>query len=155
MSSSMAHEDAYQAMLRERAADDAVMFAGQASANASLGFAPVGAERAGGLLGGGGGAMPMGPGEQQRYNTMLQMNGWGAPPGAEPPPPLATRGPSPGQQREAERLQQTMTVPEEEATEADAVAKTSSRGEASCAETIRVQGHDQGDMYADKMGIYE
>ena len=49
--------------------------------------------------------MPMGPGEQQRYNTMLQMNGWGAPPGVGPPPPLATRGPSPGQQREAERLQ--------------------------------------------------
>lgn len=88
-------EDAYQAMLRQRAADDAVIFAGQASVDGSLGFAPVGAELAGGLLATRtGDAMPMGPGEQQRYDTMLQMNGWRAPPGVGPPTPLDTRGPS-------------------------------------------------------------
>ena len=88
-------EDAYQAMLRQRADDDAVMFAGQASANGSLGFAPVGAELAGGLLAArtAGGAMPMGPGEQQRYDTMLQMNGWWAPSGGPRPSLLDTRGP--------------------------------------------------------------
>lgn len=104
-------EDAYQAMLRQRAADDVVMFAGQASTNGSLGFAPVGAEMEGGLLGARArGATPMGPGEQHRYNTMLQMNGWWAQPGGGPPPPLDTRSsssqayPSSGRQRE-ERLQ--------------------------------------------------
>ena len=75
-------EDAYQAMLRQRAADDAAMF-GQASSASSLGFGPVGAELAGG------GPATMGPGEQQRFEAMAQMNG--AAPGAGPPPPLDTR----------------------------------------------------------------
>ena len=92
-------EDAYQAMLRQRAADDRAMLLGgggaaASSSGGSLGFAPVGAELAGGLLGGGPHPSQLGPGERQRYDSMLRMNGWSGG-GGGPPPPLATRLPPP------------------------------------------------------------
>ena len=74
---------AYNAMLAQRAADDKV-FAGQGfgqgvgqgagsdSGSCSLGFAPVGSQQSVGAQPG----MGMGMAEQQRYNAMLQMNGY-------------------------------------------------------------------------------
>jgi hypothetical protein len=76
---------AYNAMLAQRAADDKV-FAGQGfgqgvgqgtgsdSGSCSLGFAPVGAQQSVGAQPGMG--IGMGMAEQQRYNAMLQMNGY-------------------------------------------------------------------------------
>jgi len=71
-------EDAYQTMMRQRADDDLAMRGGAdaSSSGGSLGFAPVGAEMAGGLLGDGPNPSHLGPGERQRYETMLRMNGW-------------------------------------------------------------------------------